>query len=326
MVFRRHNDFGGLFVLGRGPLRYVRERPAAAAGTTEEAAVAARSTASTPLRLVLAAAADSLLPPALRVTHMGTGTRENTELSSIGLATTTTTTTTTTGSLTTCAAASTLCALCSRYYDVARSISTRSSDRWTERKRSKTFSIVLGRIEEENNVQNKRRKLNTLVRKWIRDTSIGRNMPANVADQVGAMRHAEQIKMYRKGMSIDVRYLKKKDLAQYVPASLLQKKVKSSNGSTSPRNEMDLLSRKRKSDQDFGDSADKKRRTVEDEIFIHIPSRITTSWIFIAHPLRKELDAKFHCGLIAKYIYALRQSHCSTHHNWLRLYWNVLEH
>ncbi|KAL7295550.1 hypothetical protein TKK_0011191 [Trichogramma kaykai] len=79
------------------------------------------------------------------------------------------------------------------------------------------------------------------------------------------MRHAEQIKMYRKGMSIDVRYLKKKDLAQYVPASLLQKKVKSSNGSTSPRNEMDLLSRKRKSDQDFGDSADKKRRTVEDE-------------------------------------------------------------
>ncbi|KAL6254456.1 hypothetical protein P5V15_014506 [Pogonomyrmex californicus] len=91
-------------------------------------------------------------------------------------------------------------------------------------------------------------------------------------------RQAEQINMFKEGMWIEAKHVKRKDLHTYVSPSLLKKERKASSGvhrngniagngnsgSVSPRNQGDTSGRKRLSDQTL-DAIGKKRRINEAE-------------------------------------------------------------
>ncbi|KAK1120611.1 hypothetical protein K0M31_012217 [Melipona bicolor] len=92
------------------------------------------------------------------------------------------------------------------------------------------------------------------------------------------LRQAEQLNMLKEGMWIEAKHVKRKDLHTYVSPSLLKRERKISgnihkngniagngnNGGVSPRNQGDVNSRKRLSDQNM-DTFGKKRRVTDNE-------------------------------------------------------------
>ncbi|XP_008208561.1 poly(A) polymerase type 3 [Nasonia vitripennis] len=88
-------------------------------------------------------------------------------------------------------------------------------------------------------------------------------------------RQAEQIKLFKNGMTIEAKHVKRKDLSNYIAANQIKRERKTSsstqrngnssgNGGVSPRNQGDQTLRKRKSDQSL-ESNDKKRKIQDSE-------------------------------------------------------------
>ncbi|XP_011494043.1 PREDICTED: poly(A) polymerase type 3-like isoform X2 [Ceratosolen solmsi marchali] len=112
-------------------------------------------------------------------------------------------------------------------------------------------------------------------------------------------RQAEQIKLFKNGMTIEAKHVKKRDLANYISHTLIKRERKTSsgtqrngnisgNGGVSPRNQSDFLSRKRKSDQSL-DNNDKKRKLHENE---QQPLSTPVQQVLCKHLLKKTFNRK----------------------------------
>ncbi|XP_058790220.1 poly(A) polymerase type 3 [Phymastichus coffea] len=98
-------------------------------------------------------------------------------------------------------------------------------------------------------------------------------------------RHAEQINIFRNGMAIEVKHVKRRDLSNYVASSYLVKRERKTSSSNqrngnvsgnggSPRNQPDINSRKRKSDQ-TSENKDKKRKIQENHNKSQVQTNVT---------------------------------------------------